>query len=106
MANTVIGPSIIVEGEITGEEGLVVQGTVKGKIAVDEAVFVENAATVEADVDAETVEVAGTLVGNVATRSRFEIKDGGRMIGDLRSPRLLIADGALFKGNIDMDVGR
>jgi cytoskeletal protein CcmA (bactofilin family) len=106
MAKTVIGSSIVVDGEISGEESVVVQGTVKGRISTSESVFVENSAKLEADVEADTVEVGGELTGNVAAGSRVEIKAEGKMIGDVKSPRILIADGALYKGNIDMDVGR
>ncbi len=106
MANTVIGNSIIVDGEITGDEALVVQGTVKGRIALEESVFVENSATLEADVEAEAIEISGVVTGNVTAQTRVEIKADGKMVGDVKSPRILIADGALFKGNIDMDVER
>jgi cytoskeletal protein CcmA (bactofilin family) len=106
MANTVIGNGITVDGEITGDESLVVQGTIKGRIGVEGNVFIENSATVEADIEAASVEVAGEVTGNVTAGTRVEIKADGKMVGDMRSPRILIADGALFKGSIDMDQGR
>ena len=106
MANTVIGSTRTIDGEITGSDALVVQGTIKGRIAVTENVFIENSARVEADMDAEAVEIGGAVTGNIQARGRVEIKADGRMIGDVKAPRILIADGALFKGNIDMDVGR
>jgi len=106
MASTVIGSSITVDGEITGAESLVVQGAVKGRIAIAENLFVENSATVEADIEAASVEVGGEVTGNVTATTRVEIKAEGRMVGDVRSPRIHIADGALFKGSIDMDVER
>ena len=105
MANTVIGSSIVIEGEISSDEALVIQGTVRGKVAISESMFVENSATVEADVEAESVEVSGVLTCNVEANSRVEIKADGKMVGDVKSPRILIADGALFKGSIDMEVG-
>lgn len=106
MANTVIGNGIVVDGEITGAEALVIQGTVKGKVGVEANVYIENSATVEADIDAKSVEVAGDVTGNITAGTRVEIKADGKMVGDVRSPRILIADGALFKGSIDMDQGR
>ncbi len=106
MANTVIGSSITIDGEVSGDEALVVQGTVKGRIQTSQGVYVENSATLEADVEAESVEIGGVVTGNITATSRVEIKAEGKMVGDVKSPRLLIADGALFKGNIDMDVGR
>ena len=106
MANSVIGSSIVIDGEISGDEGLIVQGTIKGRVQVSGGVFVENSGQLEADVEAESVEVGGSLIGNVVANSRVEIKAEGKIVGDVKSPRILIADGALFKGNIDMDVGR
>lgn len=106
MANTVIGNGITVDGEITGDESLVIQGNVKGRIGVTANVFVENSAKVEADITAASVEVGGEVTGNVTAETRVEIKADGKMVGDMTSPRILIADGALFKGSIDMDQGR
>ena len=106
MANTVIGSSITIEGEITSDEAVVVQGAVKGKLTSQQAVFVENSASIEADVEAEAVEISGVFTGNIDAKARVELKAEGKMIGDVRSPRILIADGALFKGSIDMDVER
>ena len=106
MANTVIGSSIVIDGEITGDEALVVQGVIKGRVGLEESVFVESGATLEADVEADSVEIAGVVTGNITANTRVEIKAEGKMVGDVRSPRILIADGALFKGNIDMDVER
>jgi cytoskeletal protein CcmA (bactofilin family) len=104
MASTVIGSSIVIDGEITGEETLTIQGTVKGKISVSQAVTVEAGATVEADVEAQSVTVSGKLTGNVVARERIELKPDSKMVGDAKSPRIVIADGAGFKGNVDMDV--
>ncbi len=106
MAETTIGSSIVIDGEISGEESLVIQGTVKGKISVTEGVYIENSATVNADINAQTVENAGVLTGNVNAQNRVELKSESKMIGDVCAPRIQIADGALFKGNIDMDVER
>ncbi len=102
MAN-VIGRSIVIDGEITGDEDLVIQGTVKGKIALKEGLFVENSGVVEADIETQNVVISGAVTGNIRASERVEIKADGRMVGDIKSPRILIADGAVFKGNVDMD---
>ena len=104
MANTTIGSSFVIEGEITSEDNIVVQGTVKGKMTTSQPVFVENSATLEADVNAESIEISGSVTGNVSAATRVELKADAKVVGDVQSPRILIADGALFKGNIDMDV--
>ena len=104
MSETVIGKTLIIEGEISGEEPLIVMGTVKGKIQLKNTVSVAEGGRMEADIIAGTVEVSGAMSGNVQAIERMEIKAGGRMQGDIRAPRILIADGALFKGNVDMDI--
>ena len=106
MANTVIGSSIVIDGEISGDESLVVQGTVKGRINLSENVYIENSARVEADMEVDSVEVGGEVTGNITASGKVELKAESKMIGDVRAPRIHIADGALFKGNIDMDVER
>ncbi len=104
MANTVIGSSLIIDGEISGDEDLVIQGTVKGKISLKESLFVESSGVVEADIETQNVEIAGRVTGNIAATDKVELKSDCRVVGDVRAPRILIADGASFKGNVDMDV--
>jgi cytoskeletal protein CcmA (bactofilin family) len=104
MGNTVIGSSIVVDGEISGEETLTVLGTVKGKIAMAQAVVVEAGASVEADVEGQTVTVSGKVTGNVSAREKLELRPESKMIGNAKAPRIVVADGATFKGNVDMDV--
>jgi len=104
VANTVIGSSLIIDGEISGDEDLVIQGTVKGKISLKESLFVESSGVVEADIETQTVEIAGRVTGNIAATDKVELKSDCRVVGDIKAPRILIADGASFKGNVDMDV--
>jgi cytoskeletal protein CcmA (bactofilin family) len=102
MAN-VIGRSIVIDGEITGDEDLVVQGTVKGRIALKQSLYVEESGEVEADIETQNVEISGSVTGNIRSTDKVELKSEGRMVGDIKAPRILIADGATFKGNVDMD---
>ncbi len=104
MANTIIGSSIVIDGEISGDEDLVIQGTVKGKISLKESLFVESSGVVEADIEVQNVDVAGRVTGNIGATDKVELKSDCRVVGDIRAPRILIADGASFKGNVDMDV--
>ena len=104
MANTVIGSSIVIDGEISGDEDLVVQGTVKGKISLKESLYVESSGVVEADIETQNVEVSGKVTGNINASDKVELKTDCRVIGDITAPRILIADGASFKGNVDMDM--
>ena len=103
MANTVIGSSIVIDGEISGDEDLVIQGTVKGKISLRESLYVEGSGVVEADIETQNVEIAGRVTGNIQASDKVELKADCRVVGDVKAPRILIADGASFKGNVDMD---
>ncbi|NVJ00256.1 bactofilin BacO [Myxococcus sp. AM001] len=104
MANTVIGSSIVIDGEISGDEDLVIQGTVKGKISLKESLYVEGSGVVEADIETQNVEIAGRVTGNIVASDKVELKTDCRVVGDIKAPRILIADGASFKGNVDMDM--
>jgi len=104
-ANTVIGSSIVIDGEISGDEDLTIEGTVKGKIALRQSLYVEGSGVIEADIETANVEVSGQVTGNIAASDKVELKANCKVVGDIRAPRILIADGAAFKGNVDMEVG-
>ncbi len=103
MANTVIGSTIVIDGEISGEEDLTVLGTVKGRIALREHIHVEPTGVIEANIETATITVEGTVTGDIHATERAELKSNCRVVGDIRAPRILIADGASFKGNVDME---
>ena len=102
MATTVIGSSIVIDGEISGEEHLVVHGTVKGRINVRDSLVVENGGLVEATIETSSITVNGTVNGDISASERAELRPNSTVVGDIRAPRILIADGASFKGNVDM----
>lgn len=104
MAGSVVGAGLVIEGEFTSEEPVLVEGTVRGTLTTSEAVTVGAEGVVEADCRALSVSVAGQLTGNVSATSRVDIEPGGRLVGDVKAKRLTIADGASFRGNVDMDV--
>ncbi len=102
MASTVIGSTIVIEGEISGDESLVIHGTVRGQIEIRERVEIAADGVVEATIAAPVVTVYGTVAGDITADERAELRAECQVIGDVRAPRILIADGAAFKGNIDM----
>src|SRR5690554_6679253 len=104
MADTLIGPNITIDDEISGDAPVTIEGTVKGRIAVNALVTVAENGVVEADVEVPTIAVSGQVTGNIVASERVEIASIGKMVGDIKAPRILIADGAGFKGHIDMDV--
>ena len=89
---------------ISGEEPITILGTVKGKVAVAQGVIVEAGATVEADIEGQTVTISGKVTGNVTAREKLELRPESKMVGNAKAPRIVVADGATFKGNVDMDV--
>ena len=104
MSDTIISKGITIDGEISGTEPVSIEGTVKGKIALQAADTIEQGGVVEANVETTEIHISGNMTGNVQASDRVEITDSGRVVGDISSPRISIADGAGFKGNIDMDV--
>ncbi len=101
---TILGPTLEIEGEIEGDEDLVIQGRIQGKIVSKKDLTVDNSGKVEASITTKNLAVSGMLVGNVVASERVEVRKEGKMIGDIKAPRVIIADGAKFKGNIEMGV--
>jgi cytoskeletal protein CcmA (bactofilin family) len=104
MASTVIGAGITIEGELTTDDDVVVHGTLRGKLVTKDALTVDQGGTVEADVTAGPVAVAGSILGNISSNDRVDLQNGARVVGNVKATRITIADGAQFKGNVDMDV--
>lgn len=104
MAQTIIGSSIVIDGEVTGDEDIEIHGTVKGRISLKESLYVDESGVVEADIETQNVDISGQVTGNIIASDKVELKTECRMTGDIKAPRILIADGASFKGNVDMDV--
>lgn len=99
-----LGASLHVKGEITGHEDLLVDGSVEGLIQLeDRKLTVGASAKVNADVVAREVVVYGNVKGNLRARDRIEIKKDGSVVGDLTTARIMIEDGAYFKGSIEID---
>jgi len=103
-APTVIGSSVTINGELKSQEDVSVRGTVKGRMETTADLYVEKEGTVESEVVTRNIDVHGTVIGNVVASDRFEIHPGGSVTGDVRAPRVVLADGGKYKGHIDMDV--
>ena len=99
-----LGSSLHVKGEISGNEDLLIDGTVEGLITLDERKLTVGAsAKVTADIIAREVVVYGTVKGNLRAKDRIEIKKDGSVNGDLTTGRIMIEDGAYFKGSVEID---
>jgi len=99
---TVVGDRTFINGNLTGDEDLTVHGRVKGTIQIGKSLIVEPTGVVEAEVNVANAVVSGVVVGNITATDSVEILKGGRMVGDIAAPRVIITDGALFRGGIDM----
>ena len=99
-----LGATLHVKGEITGNEDLHIDGTVEGLVQLeDRKLAVGASAKVTADIIAREVVVYGNVKGNLRARDRIEIKKDGSVVGDLTTARIMIEDGAYFKGSIEID---
>ncbi|HYS05374.1 MAG TPA: polymer-forming cytoskeletal protein [Candidatus Dormibacteraeota bacterium] len=99
-----IGPSIQIKGELQGDEDLTIDGRVEGKIELrDHNLTIGPNGKIKADLHANTIVIAGDVQGNAYAKERVEIAPTGRLNGDIISPRITIADGAHFKGSVDME---
>ena len=100
--NTVIGPSILISGKLTGDEDLTVRGRVEGELSLNRTLIVESSGVVKANVTVKNAVVSGVVVGNIQASESVELTHEGRMVGDIRAPRVIIVDGASFRGRVDM----
>jgi cytoskeletal protein CcmA (bactofilin family) len=98
-----IGKSVIIKGDLTGSEDLTIEGQVEGKIELRQNILTIGAnGKIKAQIFAKIVIVQGEVQGNISATERIDIRDNGSVDGDLSSPRIAIADGAHFRGSIDM----
>jgi cytoskeletal protein CcmA (bactofilin family) len=98
-----IGKSVVIKGELNGSEDLTIEGHVEGKIELkDHVLTIGPNGKIKAAVFAKAVIVLGEVNGNVTASEKVDIRDNGSVDGDLISPRVAIAEGAHFRGSIDM----
>lgn len=98
----VVGPNITFKGEITGDEDVLVEGTIEGQIRISRELRVGPRGKVKASVSAQSVIISGELVGDCDATGRVEIQATGRLMGNIRAPKVVITEGAVFRGNSDM----
>lgn len=99
-----IGTGIQINGDISGDENLVIDGSVEGSIKLDSnEVSVGQGGRVKADVSARIVRIDGQVNGDITGQEKVIISKTGNVRGNIKAPRVLLEDGAMFKGSIDMD---
>jgi cytoskeletal protein CcmA (bactofilin family) len=105
-AACVIGGKTLVKGELGGAEDILVEGTVEGLIKVERDVRVGPTGVVKATIEAQAIVVSGEVIGDCIAAQRVELQATGRVTGNIRAPKIVIAEGAIFKGTSDMSPRR
>jgi len=102
-SSVTIGASVVIKGEVSAREDLTISGRVEGKVEVREHVVrVGREGQVHASIQARAVIVEGTVKGNINATERIELLEHGTVEGDIAAPKVAMAEGAQFRGKIDM----
>jgi cytoskeletal protein CcmA (bactofilin family) len=99
---TQVAPGSRIKGEVTGSTELLIEGEVDGTVAVDATVVIGAEGVVRGPVSGRVVKVAGRVTGNVRGSDRVEVGPAATLEGDISAPRVVIAEGAFFKGKVEM----
>ncbi len=99
-----IGKGIYIKGDVTGAEDLIVEGGIEGTINLKNHLVIGQSGVVLADVQSDTVTVYGEVRGNISATTRIEVNETARVVGDLKAPSIYLADGARFRGQVEMNV--
>jgi cytoskeletal protein CcmA (bactofilin family) len=98
-----IGKSVVIKGELNGSEDLTIEGHVEGKIELREHVLtIGPNGKIKAELFAKSIVVLGEVIGNVVASEKVDIRENGSVEGDITAPRVAIAEGAHFRGSVDM----
>lgn len=99
---TFIGPNVIIDGTVGGSELVTIEGTVKGNIHLSGDLRIGTQARVEATVHARNVTVEGRLTGDLSADDRVELVASATVDGNIKAPKIVVAEGAKFRGAVDM----
>ncbi len=98
-----VGKSVAIKGEVNGSEDLTIEGQVDGKIELRQHMLtIGPNGRITAEVFAKSVVILGTVTGDVTATEKVNIRESGSVDGDITAPRVAIAEGAHFRGNVDM----
>jgi cytoskeletal protein CcmA (bactofilin family) len=100
----VIGRGLFIKGELHGEEDLIIEGRVEGHIALSNHVTIEKTGQIVADISTRSLAIRGEVSGNIEAEDTVSINADAKVLADIRAPRVIIEDGARFKGRVEMDV--
>jgi cytoskeletal protein CcmA (bactofilin family) len=98
-----IGKTIVIRGEVKGDEDLIVDGRVEGTVSLSEnRLTIGLTANVAADLSAKDILILGKVQGNLVASGRIELRAGSQVVGDIRAVRLAVEDNAVFRGKVDL----
>lgn len=100
--STLIGANISIEGTLTGSEPVVVEGSLRGNVNLTSDLRITTKARVEATVHARNVTIEGKLTGDVSADERVELVASASVDGNIKAPKVIVAEGARFRGSVDM----
>ena len=100
---SVIGPTLVIKGEVSAEEDLLIMGFVEGKIDHNQRLTIHAEGSVKATVKAKEIQIDGAVEGDIYGTERVRICETGHVVGNVYAPRVGLMEGAQFKGMVDMD---
>ena len=104
-ATAVIGPSIVIKGDVTGDEDLLVEGRVEGTVSLPKSrLTIGESGDIAANVNAKMLDIEGHIKGDIDAVDNVVLKNTGRMQGNIKAPRITLEDGCKFNGTINMDI--
>jgi cytoskeletal protein CcmA (bactofilin family) len=98
----VIAPGLFLRGDLRGENDLIIEGRVEGTVTLKRHLTVEASGVIVADVKTQQITIKGEVRGDMTAEEKVEVHQGARVVGNISAPRVVIADGARFKGHVDM----
>lgn len=99
-----IGSKITIRGQVSGNQDLVVEGRIEGRVSLENRLTVEESGTIEADLEVVDASFKGEVRGDITASRSAVLHPTARVIGNIRAPRLVIEEGARFSGSVDMEV--
>lgn len=101
-SGTFLGANVTIEGTVTGSEPVLIEGTVRGKVNLTGELRIGTKARIEATVHAKNVTIEGKLTGDVSADERVELVASATVDGNIKAPKIVVAEGARFRGSVDM----
>ena len=99
---TFVGANIIIEGTLSGSEPVVIEGQVRGHVKLSGDLLIATKARLEASVHARNVTIEGKLTGDISADERVELVASASVDGNIKAPKIVVAEGARFRGSVDM----